>query len=845
MNIAENLELNHWVGGTYNLWIDFTESILKDKQNLSLEVGSSLYKGTGPFVLLNWEWEITFEYNSTSYTRSGSGKYYLSSASATIPDFSIPITDANRSEEQVIKVTSFKSTFRSTLYSGVYYNTSLSRFLSKYPKSSIILRYYTTKHNTRSLKEVKTVPTHPIQAEGVIEGFGYFCSVWNTKEDGTGTTYNTGDQIYVDDILQKVYATSYTPIKYNINLVNKYSASGNTEQALWKSGVDYDSLIDLPNGLESIPFTIPDDKIFVGWTKTEDSEAIDYDDNCLVMNIGSKDGETVSLYTVIKNKIYTLNYDHGYDSLVSYSIPSRVNQYFNDTTLQYQLPNPLRETSYKFDKWLSIRDSRFVISNESLVIMRLAPESDWNRLYTLISNPIGSTILCAIIAHQSDDNISWQSPLVISTDSELVKFQYGDNPYAILHYAGSLEYNGTTWYYALGAALKFGDSVTYASDSSKMYRINISEVLGKIYTYESSETWTTEIGSAATKDLLDLYYNGLELKSTDKYLWYNDQTLTAKWNIAENYFFKMNDVWKSCLIYRKMNNRWVRMYPYRKDSTKWYDFGIKFVTRMYYNMLNTVSYKLISPSNKFFRRYSYQQGYDYVDTTMSNSSGNQVSLPDDFCINKDVPIRFDLIERNISNTLVNNKINIYNREKLISYCNLNTENITEELIARYSIQIILEDDNDNVIASGLLDRRISINAKFRNTKNSDNDYYPVILNGDNIHNYDDKIIIEVDIYSSTMDINLDSIYLRIPYTYIKSQNRTIVMTYEKDGELRQAISTNVEFGSNNRNRLSDIFNVSDKTVLKSSITPYNIDNINNGFLSFLIICGDDLNPSID
>ena len=369
MNIAENLELIPWVGGTYNLWIDFTESILKDKQSLGLKVGSSMYKGTGPLVLLNWNWEMTFEYDSTSYTRSGSAKSFLSSTSSLVPDFSIPITDDNRSEQQVIKVTSFKSTFKSILYTGEYSNDSLALILDKYAKSSITLGYYTTKYKTELIKEVSTIPTHPINIESPIEGKGYFCSVWNTKEDGTGTTYNANDQIYVDDTLQKLYATSYTPIKYNINLVNKYSASGNTEQALWKSDVDYDSLVDLPNGLDSISFTISNDKVFIGWTKTEDSKIAIYDDNSSVMNIGSKDNETVSIYTVVRDKNYKLNFNHNYNSLVSYSIPEKDVQF--DSSLQSLLINPLRETSYKFDKWLSVEDSRFEISGDNSVIMRL------------------------------------------------------------------------------------------------------------------------------------------------------------------------------------------------------------------------------------------------------------------------------------------------------------------------------------------------------------------------------------------------------------------------------------------------------------------------------------------
>lgn len=68
----------------------------------------------------------------------------------------------------------------------------------------------------------------------------------------------------------------------------------------------------------------------------------------------------------------------------------------------------------------------------------------------------------------------------------------------------------------------------------------------------------------------------------------------------------------------------------------------------------------------------------------------------------------------------------------------------------------------------------------------------------------------------------------------------IGLSYEQNGALKYLMSQELTLGT--PTKLYDLFSVNE-VVLGKSIKPYNINNIENGFLSFLIIRGDNFNPT--
>lgn len=114
---------------------------------------------------------------------------------------------------------------------------------------------------------------------------GYIFKNWNTKADGSGTSYTSGGN-YTGNASITLYA-QWTPITYTI----KYNGNGSTGGSTVSSSHTYDTAKALTtNGF------VKDGYTFINWNTKIDGSGTSYTNKQSVKNLTSTNGATVNLY---------------------------------------------------------------------------------------------------------------------------------------------------------------------------------------------------------------------------------------------------------------------------------------------------------------------------------------------------------------------------------------------------------------------------------------------------------------------------------------------------------------------------------------------------------------------
>lgn len=128
------------------------------------------------------------------------------------------------------------------------------------------------------------------------EGFtlnGYTLSGWNTKADGSGTSYETGASVSISNQQLTTLYAQWTPNTYTISFSGGSGAGGSTASVT----ATYDQSATLTaNG-----FTLTG-KNFAGWATTENATTATYSDGATVENLTTEANGSVTLYAVWTEK---------------------------------------------------------------------------------------------------------------------------------------------------------------------------------------------------------------------------------------------------------------------------------------------------------------------------------------------------------------------------------------------------------------------------------------------------------------------------------------------------------------------------------------------------------------
>ena len=132
-----------------------------------------------------------------------------------------------------------------------------------------------------------------------FERVGYKFINWNTKSDGTGTSYNN-EQLFTNGIDDNfdLYAM-WSPIKYTI-AYNSNGGSGTMQ--------NQELTYDISDTLRNNTFTRTD-FIFKEWNTNKNGNGDKYNDGATVRNLSSIDNATITLYAIWVPSKYTITFE--------------------------------------------------------------------------------------------------------------------------------------------------------------------------------------------------------------------------------------------------------------------------------------------------------------------------------------------------------------------------------------------------------------------------------------------------------------------------------------------------------------------------------------------------------
>ena len=127
---------------------------------------------------------------------------------------------------------------------------------------------------------------------------GYTFNGWNTKSNGSGTSYNPGG-LYSANATVTLYA-QWKPNTYTVN----YYSNDASNQLITSTTHTYGVTRPLvANTYERSGYT------FLGWNTSRNSTSVKYEDKANVTNLTSSNNGVINLYAVWKENTYTVSYD--------------------------------------------------------------------------------------------------------------------------------------------------------------------------------------------------------------------------------------------------------------------------------------------------------------------------------------------------------------------------------------------------------------------------------------------------------------------------------------------------------------------------------------------------------
>ncbi|MBQ4527060.1 MAG: leucine-rich repeat protein [Clostridia bacterium] len=164
--------------------------------------------------------------------------------------------------------------------------------------------------------------------------YGYTFSKWNTRADGTGTSYNSGATysanasatLYAQWIPNQYTVNYYSNDEKNLLLATSYHTYGVT-RTLYK------------NTYSRAGYR------FSGWGISKNSTAPKYMDEESVLNLSTNNGAVINLYAIWEIETYTVTYDANGGENAPASHSARA---FTDTNLSSDIP---RRDGYVFEGW--------------------------------------------------------------------------------------------------------------------------------------------------------------------------------------------------------------------------------------------------------------------------------------------------------------------------------------------------------------------------------------------------------------------------------------------------------------------------------------------------------------
>ena len=243
-----------------------------------------------------------FQYTSIADIEIQPGEIvYLSDYVSPRMDAAYKLTAGTPSNTGVIQTTAIKDNESDLNYDvkieGLAYGTSTIHVTNaydgyekdititvKYKRTADIIYYANDGTDFYTSETVDYASNHPLKGD-VFARTGYKFGGWNTKADGSGTSYTSSQPVEVNFDSLTLYA-KWQPITYTI----KFNSNGGTG-SMSPLDADYNENVTLTKNT-----FIREGYRFTGWNTQANGNGISYDDEHVVKNLSSTDGAEINLY---------------------------------------------------------------------------------------------------------------------------------------------------------------------------------------------------------------------------------------------------------------------------------------------------------------------------------------------------------------------------------------------------------------------------------------------------------------------------------------------------------------------------------------------------------------------
>lgn len=200
---------------------------------------------------------------------------------------------------------------------------------------------------------------------------GYTFKGWATSDSSTTVKYNDGAEVNnVTDVANAVvnlYAV-WTPIKYSIH----FDSNGGSGSMNNMTNLEYDKAYTLTaNNFTKTNYA------FAGWSKNPDATTAEYGNRDSVQNLTVTDGDTVTLYAVWSNNVYTIRFNSNNGENQTHSVTVEKDK-------SYRLDsNPFTYEGHTFQNWNTAQDGTGTAHNAGGTVTNLAGIGETIDLYAM------------------------------------------------------------------------------------------------------------------------------------------------------------------------------------------------------------------------------------------------------------------------------------------------------------------------------------------------------------------------------------------------------------------------------------------------------------------------------
>ena len=256
---------------------------------------------------------------------------------------------------------------------------------------------------------------------------GYIFTSWNTKADGSGTSYKDEEEVknLANDKETIVLYAIWSPISYSVKFDGNSGLGSMNDQVF---------TYDKSSKLNENTFT-KENYVFVCWNTKSDGTGINYNDETEILNLTKNNKDVITLYAIWRQPNFTVKFDSNGASGTIKDLNIPINKKVKLTK------NAYKKEGYKFTSWNTKNDGSGTSYKDEEEVENLANDKEIIVLYAIWS-PISYSV-----KFDGNSGLGSMSNQVFTYDksSKLTKNEYKKEGYKFVSWNTKNDATGTSY----------------------------------------------------------------------------------------------------------------------------------------------------------------------------------------------------------------------------------------------------------------------------------------------------------------------------------------------------------------------------------------------------------------